>query len=260
MGVMRRAIIALCALLGAVLLGAQSPSIGAALVDEPDPWPTPSGDPRGPDGVYGPKLPALEDRLRPGDASAGLLSRVVPQSGSGEFDAAQIAEEGPGEAIEEPGDVLTVDIEVERDLAIDLERFADFVVTTLNDERGWSAQMDVAFAHAGAGTEADLLVRLATPDTVDDLCDPLPTGGEYSCATPDGAVLNALRWAEGAETFSEAGGNRTEYRHYLVNHEVGHLLGHGHAQCPAPGEPAPVMVQQSITLDGCEPNGWIVPD
>ena len=46
------------------------------------------------------------------------------------------------------------------------------------------------------------------------------------------------------------------YRLYMVNHEVGHLLGVPHKRCGAQGQPAPVMLQQTISLDGCEPQGW----
>ena len=41
-----------------------------------------------------------------------------------------------------------------------------------------------------------------------------------------------------------------------MNHEVGHWLGLGHLDCPAPGGPAPVMRQQSIDLPGCAFNAW----
>lgn len=253
---MRRATLALSAFLGAILIGISSVSTGSALVDEDEPWPSPTGDPHGPDGIYGPTVPAPEDRLRPGDTVAGLTSRDVPPSGTGEFEVLQGAEPAPDP---DAATVHTVGIEVEQNLDVDTERFGEFVLNTLNDERGWPAELDVSFARAGADADADLMVLLATPATVDELCDPLPTAGEYSCATlADGAVLNALRWTEGAETFAEAGASLTDYRRYLVNHEVGHLLGYGHVSCPGEGEPAPVMVQQSISLDGCEPNGWIV--
>ena len=249
---MRRAIFLVCALLGIALLGGlpfPADAQGRAS------WPEPTGAPAGPDGVYGPSIPAPEERLRPGDAGAGLLARQVPATGPGEFEML------PGHV--EPPDpdaelALLLSIEIEQDLPIDAERFAEFVLTTLNDERGWPGQMSVSFGRTDA--DPDLRLLLATPGTVDAECDPLPTGGEYSCAIGDTAVLNALRWTEGAEPFTEAGAGLTEYRRYLLNHEVGHLLGHGHVACPAEGEPAPVMVQQSISLEGCEPNGWVLPD
>ena len=66
---------------------------------------------------------------------------------------------------------------------------------------------------------------LATPSTVNRLCAPLITGGIYSCGMYGRAVLNLLRWRYGAPAFH---GDMTKYRRYLVNHEVGHLLGHSH--------------------------------
>ncbi|MEP7333809.1 MAG: DUF3152 domain-containing protein, partial [Terracoccus sp.] len=46
------------------------------------------------------------------------------------------------------------------------------------------------------------------------------------------------------------------YRIYLVNHEVGHGIGHGHLQCAGKGTPAPVMMQQTYGLDGCTAWPW----
>jgi hypothetical protein len=47
-----------------------------------------------------------------------------------------------------------------------------------------------------------------------------------------------------------------DYRHMVVNHEAGHFLGFGHANCGGPGQLAPVMQQQSINLQGCQHNPW----
>src|SRR5690606_20797300 len=49
------------------------------------------------------------------------------------------------------------------------------------------------------------------------------------------------------------------YQHYVVNHEVGHFLGLGHAACGGGAQRAPVMVQQSkggSAMGSCRFNVW----
>jgi len=66
-------------------------------------------------------------------------------------------------------------------------------------------------------------------------------------------LINDRNWRNATAAWT---GSLAGYRTYLINHEVGHWLGLGHFSCPSPGATAPVMLQQSISLDGCEPNGW----
>ena len=148
--------------------------------------------------------------------------------------------------------VLRYRVEIERGLQIDPVCFADTVDSILNDPRGWGAAGAVSFERVGDDT-ADFRLLLASPSTTDELCYPAATGGKYSCRNREKVVLNLKRWEEGAEGFRD---DTSTYRTYLVNHEVGHLLGHGHASCEEPGTPAPVMMQQTKGLGECLPNGW----
>lgn len=184
------------------------------------------------------------------DAAAGVLPGDVPVSGPGDLLVAPGSTAAPG-----PGPVTTVRVEAEVGLPLDLEAFAEFVMEVLNDPRGWGADGSISFARTDG--EADLRVVVASAGTVDAMCAPLRTNGMWSCGGYGHAALNATRWFTGADAFNEAGdGDLTAYRQYLVNHEVGHLLGHSHEGCPAAGALAPVMLQQSIDLRGCVPNGW----
>ena len=82
------------------------------------------------------------------------------------------------------------------------------------------------------------------------------TAGKVSCGTNGHAVLNVRRWIEGAAGWD---GDKVAYRQYLVNHEVGHLLGHGHEYCAGAGRLAPLMQQQSGSTGACLPNAWPFP-
>lgn len=192
--------------------------------------------------------PAAPDPAAPttADRAAGIGSRTVEQAGSGEFDVVPGSDAAPGR-----GEVHTVRVEVERGLPVDGARFAAFVLATLNDDRGWGHDGAMTFARTDG--DAPIVVVLASPDTSARLCGDARTHGTLSCRNGERAVLTYHRWVNATEEYAD---NVTGYRQYVVNHEVGHALGHGHERCPGPGEPAPVMQQQTLGLKGCAQNPW----
>ncbi|MEV4266263.1 DUF3152 domain-containing protein [Kribbella sp. NPDC049584] len=149
-------------------------------------------------------------------------------------------------------DKLTYRVEIEQGLSVNGAAVAAAIHKTLTDPRGWQALHPVSFERTDK-VDADLRIILATPALTDKLCLPLDTGGEVSCRVEDRVVLNAKRWMYGIPAYN---GNVELYRSYLVNHEVGHALGHGHSTCTKPKTPAPVMMQQTKGLAGCLPNAW----
>jgi len=189
-----------------------------------------------------------ETGLSQSDRDAGILEAGTPRSAGGELLRVPGESEAPG-----AGELVRVRVEVEEGLPVDGLKFAELVMTILNDERGWGHEGTVTFARVEG--EADLRVVLASPDKVDEMCAPLNTAGEYSCGRYGHAAINYTRWVEATEEFD----SRTVYRQYVVNHEVGHLLGKQHVSCTGAGDLAPIMQQQTIKVAPCEPNGWPFP-
>lgn len=148
------------------------------------------------------------------------------------------------------GSTIKYQVEVEAGLPVYVDIFAQQVHQILNDKRGWRRN----FQRVSSGGNMRLI--LASPALVDKLCAPLKTRGYTSCRRGNMVIINVHRWAYNAQPFAAAGGNLSEYRNYVINHETGHYLGHGHLQCPGPGRLAPVMQQQTLFVQPCRPNGW----
>ena len=146
-------------------------------------------------------------------------------------------------------------VAVEGGLGIDPAVFARTVERVLADARSWGAGGRLSFQRVADGP-VSFRVVLASPSTTDRLCAPLRTNGRFSCGTGSTAVVNSVRWLRGAASYS---GRLDDYRSYVVNHEVGHTLGRGHASCPGRGLPAPVMVQQTKGTGGCVAQPWPYP-
>jgi hypothetical protein len=149
------------------------------------------------------------------------------------------------------GPVLRYLVEVEAGIVIARLEFARLVHAILGHPNGWGGSGRVSFRRVSSGP-VDFRVTLASPVTTDRLCAPYVTRGIYSCANGGRAVLNLMRWRQGASAYRHV----ERYRRYLVNHEVGHLLGHGHRSCTAIGAPAPVMMQQTKGVAPCRANPW----
>jgi hypothetical protein len=161
-----------------------------------------------------------------------------------------------------PGDVpapgsgprTSVRVRIEQGVDVDPQEFASQVMATLNDPRSWGHGGRRTFSRTD-GASADVDVVLGTPATAQRLCLPLQTYGRLSCRSGNKAVLTSYRWFNGTPEFPQL----SVYRQYVVNHEVGHVLGHGHEQCPGAGQLAPVMQQQTKRVAPCRPNAWPYP-
>ncbi|MEU0287366.1 DUF3152 domain-containing protein [Streptomyces sp. NPDC006147] len=211
--------------------------------------------PRTPDARVAPTPAPSPPRTKPSVAASpsATPTRIdVPAEGSGTFVTAPAG----GRTVGEGARPLRYVVEVESGLDVSPSRAAREIAGILSAPRGWTHDPDNAFQLVGAGSPHDLRIRIATPATADALCWEgihQDTGGEYNCEVPDGVVVNLRRWVEGSPTFD---GPIEDYRALIINHEMGHFLGHAHMTCGGPGQPAPVMMQQIKGLRGCVANAW----
>ncbi|MFD5429523.1 DUF3152 domain-containing protein [Streptomyces sp. NPDC127084] len=196
---------------------------------------------------------------------AQLMAKQFPLDpelkGSGDFAAVPGFDKAPGS-----GEKIRYRIDVEKGLGLDGALFAKAVQQTLNDKRSWARDGDMTFERISSG-DPQFVITLASPGTTGVWCaksDLDTIVGNVSCNSheTERVMINAYRWAQGSPTYGPKA--MLAYRQMLINHEVGHRLGHGHVDCRTPGALAPVMQQQtkSLDIDGvrCRPNPWVYPE
>jgi hypothetical protein len=190
---------------------------------------------------------------QPGVSPVISSTAQFPQSGPGTYTFATTT----GPVLGLAGPIRHFRVAIESNIAA--ESMADFTAkidATLGDPRSWIAGGTYRLQRVPATSPAEFTIYLVTPTTTDRLCAPLPTGGFTSCRQGPRVVLNLARWMTSVKPYTSIGVPLDTYRTYMINHEVGHALGHSHQLCPGPGEPAPVMQQQTLGLQGCTANPW----
>jgi hypothetical protein len=151
-------------------------------------------------------------------------------------------------------------VAVETGTPIPVDQFASVVDATLADPRSWTAGSTVRLQRVdGQAAGYSFTVYLATPGTARERClgggiNIVWRGEPYtSCRVGDTVLINIARYLRGVPDYGAPIG---AYQQYVINHEVGHVLGHGHEFCPGRGAPAPVMQQQTFGLQGCVAQAW----
>ncbi|MER6955235.1 MULTISPECIES: DUF3152 domain-containing protein [unclassified Streptomyces] len=184
-----------------------------------------------------------------GSPSGGTTEADIPATGPGTFTVADGSSASVGK-----GTPLRYRVDVEDGLDLSAADVARQVEVVLADPRGWTADGNSAFQRVSSGA-VDFVVRVATPGTVDKIClqGGLNTGGEYNCSVNQNVMVNLERWLLATPVYAKDVG---AYRALIINHEVGHFLGHNHVTCPGAGKPAPAMMQQIKGMKGCVPNVW----
>ena len=146
---------------------------------------------------------------------------------------------------------VSVDYNVNRSL----DHFRTTVNTILNDVRTWSC----IFVENNENYDFEII--LTTPKKIQQICPHISERRgrsrkltNLSCAdrNTDKIYINYNRWIRGSKASKL---NIRDYRIYLINHEVGHILGLDHAE-PIKGRLTPVMNQSTLGIGEGLPNMW----
>ena len=186
-----------------------------------------------------------------GKAVGPVPAASAPTSGPNTF----VYAGGTGATLGSAGTAKKFHVAVENGIGQDPAAFDTLVEQILGDPRGWTAGKDVQFQRVPQATTADFTIFLASQATTEKMCGlgGIHTNQFLSCRLPGQVIINLTRWL-GA--IADYGAPLATYQAYALNHEVGRELGHGNEACPARGDPAPVMMQQTLGLRGCKANAW----
>ncbi len=134
----------------------------------------------------------------------------------------------------------------------ELPNFAAKILSVLNDSRGWSLDGKVSFSQGTSG--CNMIAWLSAANDMSSfgaICDSL-----WSCTVKPNVIINHDRWVGASDAWNAQDGSLDDYRSMVINHESGHWFGFNHRFCGGAGQAAPVMQQQSISLQGCTFNPW----
>ncbi|MEU8299511.1 DUF3152 domain-containing protein [Micromonospora sp. NPDC048909] len=186
------------------------------------------------------------------------LSGSFPSAGPGRFGY----DERTGPVLGEAGQVQRYRVAIESGSGEDAAEFGQAVQVALTGPGSWVDSRRLRLRQVPGDADAHFTVYLATARTAGQMCarggvDIRINGRPYtSCRAPGKVIINLDRWRLSVPHFVRARIPLSVYRTYVVNHEVGHQLGHRHERCPGSGRPAPVMMQQTLFLNGCVANPW----
>lgn len=165
--------------------------------------------------------------------------------------SSQITSNGTSDTSKNNKKVITYDVAIKGNTKGTLESFKKVVADTFKDERGWK-RAGVEFKYVENNGRLHMI--LAEPGIIGAL------GGcssQLSCTVKPAVYINDDRYMGASESYRALGISVENYRTMVINHEVGHWLGHDHiVACETSTGLAPIMLQQSTGLRGCRPNYW----
>ena len=135
--------------------------------------------------------------------------------------------------------------------------FLQTVDQVLNDPRGWGLRftrvpLDKLLTYP---SDQAFIIRLTPKEVLNKEFQEF-AAHQLSVANMTDRVIyiNACRWTGDCPNNSQL--SLDEYRQYVINHEVGHMLGKHHPTELPDQLHAPVMIQQTLGIKHFYPNPW----
>lgn len=118
-----------------------------------------------------------------------------------------------------------------------------FFLSVINDDRSWGPK----WLPTESTAKADWTVSMESNIG--------PLSLTYMAVQPRHTSFNLKNWTLVPKPLQGLYSVK-DYRTYVINHELGHVLGHDHASLSEPTLEAPIMIQQTKGLKGFSKNIW----
>jgi len=144
--------------------------------------------------------------------------------------------------------MYTYSIDFDKDIILNTNLVIKKIKSVLEDKRGWER---LGYNFCYKEKNAKFKIKIVKEEKIIKTCK----FSGLSCADTSKNIIyiNIKRWRNGSKLSKLS---LDEYRTYVINHEIGHLIGRGHVKCGKSGSKVPVMVQQTLGISDCKPNPW----
>jgi hypothetical protein len=155
--------------------------------------------------------------------------------------------------------MLTYSLIIDKTLNMKKKYILDKLDFVLSNKKGWK-KLGYKFKYIDDIKDIDILIYISPNDYIDNVCG-FDKEYKLSCAVtqsnkPNKGIiyLNVDNWRNGSKLSKLC---LQDYRNYMVNHEIGHILGRDHLFAKDyKNKLAPVMIQQTKGIENCIPNCW----